>query len=636
MKRLPARKEGTSSRSTWFSAMRAIAVGIALGVGAAAQVSPAEHAKHHPGQQGPGQQGAGAAPGSQADGAGDAGGMGMGGMGEMMKSMGVPPPKELYPSLMALPDLPLEARAEVQAKAHERMRSGTSRMSEGLDRLAAAAPGSDWQLMQAAVAMIRDGVAELDSGLAAHRALAEGQAPRSVAMRWFKTEMSMLSPVSQPVSPGPMGLGWFHFSAMVALIAFTGAMVWMYFHKMRRAASLIDALTERRGGSQEAGGLGAGTEATASAEGRSSSEASRSATKPGRWAGKLRICRVFEETPTIKTFRLIAEGGSMVPFQFQAGQFLTVAVKIGEKVVKRSYTIASAPSVQGYVEITVKREENGKVSKHLHDQVKEGDALDVSAPMGKFCFTGKESSSIVLIGAGVGVTPLMSVVRYLTDIGWPGHVTLLFACRDQREFLFRAELEALQRRHSNLSVVTTLTREEDESWKGPRGRLTKDMIASSVPDLPKQRIHVCGPKPMMEATKDILAELGVPAANIKTEAFGGRKEKLRGSSGDPQDAEGVARAVDTPDVATQASVAFARSGKSGSFDRDDTILDVADRIGVDIDNSCRAGTCGSCKVRLLEGAVEMEIEDGLEPGEKESGWVLACQAKSSASVKVDA
>ena len=112
--------------------------------------------------------------------------------------------------------------------------------------------------------------------------------------------------------------------------------------------------------------------------------------------------------------------------------------------------------------------------------------------------------------------------------------------------------------------------------------------------------------------------------------------RLRGSSGDPQDVEGVARAVDTPDVATQASVAFARSGKSGSFERDDTILDVADRIGVDIDNSCRAGTCGSCKVRLLEGAVEMEIEDGLEPGEKESGWVLACQAKSSASVKVDA
>ena len=515
------------------------------------------------------------------------------------------------------------------------MKSGTARLATGLDGLVGAAPGDDWKAMQAALQTMRDGLAEFESGLAAHQALAEGKAPRSVALQWFKSQMNLLPTLPAPQRSGPFGFGWFHLSSMALLAAFAAVMLWMYFHKMRRASELLESLA-RPGTPAAVGVAGAvGVPADAPSSDRAPPVASAppagdaAPAKPTRWSGKLKVCRVFTETPSIKTFRLVAEDGSEPPFRFLPGQFLTLSVPAGDKVVKRSYTIASSPTVHGYVEITIKREDQGIVSRHLHDVVAEGDSLQVSAPMGKFTFSGQEAPSIVLIGGGVGITPLMSVVRYLTDVGWGGQITLLFVCRDIREFVFREELEARQRRHANLKVVVTMSREKHKSWKGPRGRLTKELIAESVADIATQRIHICGPGPMMAAVKSVLAELGVPPTNVKTEAFGPTKSKPAAAP--------VNAAAETVEVqTTQATVSFSSSKKSGPIKADDTILDVADAVGVEIENSCRAGTCGSCKVKLLEGAVEMEVEDALEPAEKAEGWVLACQAKTKANVTVDA
>lgn len=587
------------------------------------QVTPEEHAAHHPEQQGQG-------PVQGPPSAGPGGGM-MGGMGDMMSKMGVPPPKELYPSLMELPDLPSEMRADVQAKAHERMLSGVAQLSAGLDGLVGAAPGDDWSAMQVAVQAMHDGLAEFESGLAAHQALSEGKAPRSVALQWFKSQMNLMPSLPAPEHRGPFGFGWFHLSIMVILGGFAVAMLWMYSHKMRRASELLESLVGA--GSPAPSGTsvvaaGAGPQSSPAALGSNSTGTPDSAAKPVRWSGKLKVCRVFTETPSIKTFRLVAEDGADPPFSFLPGQFLTLSVRSKEKSVKRSYTISSSPTVSGYVEIAVKREDQGIVSRFLHDDITEGDSLDVSAPMGKFTFTGKEASSVVLIGGGVGVTPLMSVVRYLTDTGWGGQIILLFVCRDMREYLFRKELEARQQRHPNLKVVVTMSREKHKSWKGPRGRLTKDLIAGSVVDIAKQRIHVCGPGPMMASVKETLDLLGVPAANVKTEAFGPTKAKVAAPGGE---------VVKPPATQTAAAtVTFAGSQKAGPIQVGETILDVAEAVGVDIENSCRTGSCGSCKVKLLEGAVEMEAEDSLEPAEKAEGWVLACQATTKASVKVDA
>ena len=598
-------------------------------VTASPQVTPEEHAAHHPEEtaQGDGKPAAGGMGGMMQGGMGE-------GMGDMMSAMGVPPPKELYPSLMELPDLPLEQRSEVQQLAHTRMKEGTAELSSGLERLSRAAPGNDFAAMQGAVEEMREGLAQFESGLAAHRALAEGAAPRSIALQWFKREMSLVAPPGSSPQPGPFGLSWLHFFSMTLLVGIATAAAWLHFSKVRRTQELLAALAS----SPVAPSLpppplsdsslalsGASAAPVTPPTDPSASNRAAPAAPRTRWSGSMRVCRTFAEVQNVRTLRLVPTDGGALPFDFLPGQFLTVAVEPAGKTVKRSYTIASSPTVRDYIEITVKREEHGVVSRILHEDVGEGDTLDISAPFGKFTFTGVEAESIVLIGGGVGITPLMSVVRYLTDRGWRNPIHLLYCCRTTKDFIYQEELEYLQRRNPNLAVVATMTRESGTVWMGPTGRLTPELISSSVPDLERQRVHICGPGPMMDAVKGMLTELGVPASHVFTEAFGPAPKK----------------AVETPERSApaeehSAAVTFFSSALTIPIASSESVLDVADANGVDIDNSCRIGTCGACKVKLLQGEVTMEVDDALDAGEKDEGWILACQATATEDLVVDA
>lgn len=228
------------------SAALCLLVGLLWASGLRAQ-SPDEHASHHPGQAGVAMPAApGAAPGmgamSTAGGSpapGGAGGGMMEGMGEMMKGMGGgAKTKELYPSLMDLPDLPLTKRLEVEQQAGERMQSGVALMNESLDHLLQATEQQNYAAMQAGTASLREGLARFESGLAAQRALAEGKAPRNVALTWFKRDMNLL-PLPGAEPRALLGVTPFHLFTMVLLIVFALAMVAMYFFKMRRAAALF-------------------------------------------------------------------------------------------------------------------------------------------------------------------------------------------------------------------------------------------------------------------------------------------------------------------------------------------------------------------------------------------------------------
>lgn len=190
------------------------------------------------GVPGPGGMGPPAGVGPPA-GAGGMMGGGMGGMMDgMMKKMGLPPPKELYPTLMALPELSPEQRTQVEAQASERMHTGTVLMGQALDALNASAQSGDYAAMHEAMTRLREGAAQLESGIAARRALAEGRAPRAVALAWFKQEMN-LSLATAPAAHQRLGATPLHIFTMVLLVAFALAMLAMYFFKMRRAAALF-------------------------------------------------------------------------------------------------------------------------------------------------------------------------------------------------------------------------------------------------------------------------------------------------------------------------------------------------------------------------------------------------------------
>ncbi|MGL4512462.1 MAG: ferric reductase-like transmembrane domain-containing protein [Lacipirellulaceae bacterium] len=360
--------------------------------------------------------------------------------------------------------------------------------------------------------------------------------------------------------------------------------------------------------------------------------------KPAIWRGDLRVARVFDETPDVRTLRLVAVEGGELPFRHVAGQFLTLQQEIEGKRVTRCYTIASAPSRSHYCEITVKREAMGLSSRNLHDVVREGDTLRVAAPAGRFTFTGAEADSVVLIAGGVGVTPLMSIARYLTDTCWTGRIDFVFAARESAGVIFRDELEALRQRFSNLHVHLILSdADQDPHWRGDRGRLSKQYLVDRVPELVKRLVYLCGPKPMMDAVTAMLVEAGVPAERVLTEAF----VSPRGLDTAPGSVAPVAQFAQ-PDGATEvappatAMVRFAKSRLTATAIDGQTLLELSEQAGAPIPFECRAGVCGQCKVRLKAGTVSMDAEDALAPREKAAGWVLACQSHALEDLVVEA
>ena len=144
----------------------------------------------------------------------------------------------------------------------------------------------------------------------------------------------------------------------------------------------------------------------------------------------------------------------------------------------------------------------------------------------------------------------------------------------------------------------------------------------AVPDLASQRAHICGPPPMMDAVKAALIGLGLPEGQIRTEAFGTVKR-------DP-----TAKGARSSEIA--GKVLFQASNTTAPVPEGATILDAADEAGVFIDNACRSGTCGSCRVKLVSGTVRMPVEDALTEEDKAEGYILACQAEISGDVAVDA
>jgi ferredoxin-NADP reductase/DMSO/TMAO reductase YedYZ heme-binding membrane subunit len=370
--------------------------------------------------------------------------------------------------------------------------------------------------------------------------------------------------------------------------------------------------------------------------------AQAAATPPRLWSGPLRVTSIVEETPDVRTFRLADPFGRPLPFKHLPGQYLVISPVIDGRKVNRTYTIASSPTQPDYCEITVKREENGYVSRHLHEALREGHVVNVSAPAGRFTFSEAGSSSIVLIAGGVGITPLMSILRDLTARRWKGEIHFIYCAKTPRDIIFRRELEDLQTRFPNLRLHVTLTRAQGTEWAGRHGRITAELLREIVPDLARHPVYICGPASMMEPTIQMLRELGVPNDQIKSEAFvaAKRAETAPASAESPAiSSQAAAGAQDSPSFGADPAVpalTLARSGKSLPLDSEKTLLEIAENGGLTLDYECRSGICGTCKARLLGGRVTMDVQDALDGADKSRNIILLCQARATASVTIDA
>ena len=669
-------------------------------------ISAEEHASHHPGAaaQPMGPEGA-------AKGGGMGGGMGGGaggGMGEMMKEMGAPKRKGFYPSLMTLPKLTSESRAQLESSAVERMKTGASIMNQALVDLTKAAEGNDYSQMKTASRNLAEGLAEFESGITTHEALAEGQSPQVIGLAWFKKNLA-LEDSRESVSNDRtfFGLNLFHLFVMALLTTFSLVMVGMYFFKMKRATELLSRLnpgvkTDSKAAANLASGVAGAalakpavkaTGETVSVEGKKTAAtglataippvstagdavkpadlatppaaksgapiAAAGAAPPTRpWKGKLKVATIYRETPAVKTFRLIPPDGGDLPFTYLAGQFVTLSVVVNDKPLKRSYSISSHPCDRKMIELTIKREENGLVSRYMHDVIHEGDLLDLDAAFGKLTFSGVGGDGIVLLGGGVGITPLMSVLRCLISCGMKNDIHLVYACKSLDDFVYREELRQLQVRNPNFKILVAVHTLVGEFPGAYQGRLTKEKILEAVPHISTARIHICGPPSLMESMRAILTELKVPDEQIKTEAFASAKPAAptaappkteppkadasaeKKPTADPAAVTPEAAPADAPPVnaasaTTGKQVTFTKSGKKLEIGAQETVLELSETSGIDIPYVCRVGTCGTCKVPLISGEVTMAVQDALTEEDKTNKIILACQAIATTDLEVE-
>jgi ferredoxin-NADP reductase/DMSO/TMAO reductase YedYZ heme-binding membrane subunit len=354
------------------------------------------------------------------------------------------------------------------------------------------------------------------------------------------------------------------------------------------------------------------------------------------WSGELRVLRITQETHDVKTFRFGALAGGPLPFVHKPGQYLNLSLIIDGEQVNRSYSIVSPPTQDQYCEVTVKRTANGRASRYLHDVLREGAVVRVSAPAGRFVFTGSEADSVVLIAGGVGITPLMAILRNLRDQAWKGDAYLIFAVTTARDIIFFDELKALASRFLGFHLTVTLSGEDDPSWRGARGRVSTELLTSTVPGLLGHPIYLCGPDPMMAEVRRILGSLGVDKAQIKTELFISTPAAKTGGGGAVEASTAVAAPSEAATMEDGiVTIEFRRSGKVAELPVDTSILEAAEDAGVDLPFECRSGICGQCKTKLISGRVTMDVQDALTPSDRMKGLILACQAHSRGSVVVD-
>ncbi len=330
---------------------------------------------------------------------------------------------------------------------------------------------------------------------------------------------------------------------------------------------------------------------------------------PGAWDGwrELRVVRreYEDRAHTLCSFHLEPVESARLP-PFAPGQFLTFAVPISaDRTLTRCYSLSDGPNPSSY-RITVKRVlapagapdlPPGACSNYLHDRLHVGDVVHVKAPAGRFVVDPERSVPIVLIAGGIGITPLLSMLRGGLTAEPNRAVHLYYGVRHGAEHGFRAELEDLARLHPTFDVHMVYSQPGPDDTLGQdfqhAGHIDIDLLRRTLP-AGRHRFYVCGPPAMMASLVPALVQWGVLSNDIHHEAFGPASARLALSSSRAQ----------VPGASTSLEVMFRRSARTLAWDGTDAnLLELAERHALAVESGCRSGSCGGCEVKLISGTV---------------------------------
>ena len=326
----------------------------------------------------------------------------------------------------------------------------------------------------------------------------------------------------------------------------------------------------------------------------------------------LKVKEVIRETASAKTVRLVSNNGKL-PF-FRAGQYINLFVKVGKELTLRPYSIASAPG-KSYLDLTVRKVENGFISRYLLNRVKEGDEFEATAPNGNFFHEPLiDSNDLVFLAGGSGITPFMSIIRQTAAKKLPLKIHLLYGSRKPGDIIFKKELNRIAARHPNIKVDYVIS-EPPAGWEGHTGFLDAKMIAKLVGGVKDKTLFVCGPAPMYVLCEPAVKSLGIPLRRIKREVYGP-----------------LCHVTDEPDWPKTAkadgvfTVIEERTGRKIKANASEPLMVALERHGIVVPAVCRLGECSACRTRLVSGSVFMPARVRRRQADLKSGYIHPCMA----------
>ena len=332
------------------------------------------------------------------------------------------------------------------------------------------------------------------------------------------------------------------------------------------------------------------------------------------------VSDIRKETPRCVSIAFEVPNEYKDAFSFKPGQYVVVKKEKGGETLRRSYSICAGPH-EDELRIAVKHVQQGRFSTYANQELQVGDVLEVMPPSGRFTTSihPKNNRRILFIAAGSGITPIISLIKTVLHQEPASEAVLVYGNRSRGEVIFRDELADLKNHYVNRFSVFHVFSQESLETPLLEGRIEEkklDVLLEQVMGANPDEVFICGPQVMMMTLRNFLLGRKMESEKIHIELFGTPVEKDKRER--------------TPDQeAVACAVTLRIDGSTVQFDMEnntDSILDAALKRGADLPFACKGGVCTTCRAKVVEGEVEMEVNYGLEPSEVAAGFILTCQS----------